>query len=334
MKIVIPGGSGQVGTLLTRALLEEGHEVVILSRRPVEHAARVATWDGETAGPWTDEIDGADVVINLAGRSVNCRYHARNRRRILDSRIRSTRVIGEAITGCRRPPRVWLQAGTATIYAHRYDADNDETSGVIGGKESGAPDTWRFSIDVATAWEREVSQARTPRTRKVLLRSAMTMSPDRGGAFSAFFTLARWGLGGPAGSGRQYVSWVHELDFVRAVRWLIEHEDISGPVNIAAPAPLTNAEFMRAIRDAWGIGFGLPAKRWMLEFAAVFHRTETELLLKSRRVVSGRLCDNGFEFRFPNWPEAARELCGRWRQMYRARRPDRQTKPPMLEGQG
>lgn len=317
MRIVIPGGSGQVGALLSRAFLDEGHEVVVLSRRPARHSARVVEWDGETSGPWIGELDGADVVINLAGRSVNCRYHARNRRQIKDSRIRSTRVVGQAIARCSRPPRVWLQASTATIYAHRHDSANDENSGIIGGDEPDAPKSWRFSIDVATAWEREFDRADTAATRKVLMRSALTMSPDRGGIFSAFLGLTRWGLGGPAGDGRQYVSWIHELDFVRAVRWLIDHEEIAGPVNIAAPTPLPNAEFMRALRDAWGIGFGLPAARWMLEVAALFHRTETELLLKSRRVVPGRLTEQGFDFRFPTWPAAVDELCRRWKHLYR-----------------
>jgi len=324
VKIVIPGGSGQVGTLLTRGLVLAGHEVVVLSRRPKTGTVRMVRWDGRTLAEWASEIDGADAVINLAGRSVNCRYHPRNRREIVDSRVESTRVLGQAIASCARPPSVWLQASTATIYAHRYDAANDERTGILGGAEQDAPGTWRFSIDVARAWERELEGASTPGTRKVLLRSAMTMSPDRGGVFCAFFGLVRWGLGGRAGDGRQYVSWVHERDFVRAALWLINREDISGPVNIAAPTPLPNRDFMQAIRQAWGIQFGLPAAKWMLEIASFSYRTETELLLKSRRVVPGRLTEGGFEFEFPVWPEAARDLCAQWRD---ANRSDRRRAP-------
>lgn len=312
MKVVIPGGSGQVGAILARAFTDDGHEVVVLSRNPGAAPWRVAGWDGRTIGPWAAEIDGADVVVNLAGRSVNCRYNAANRRAMLESRVDSTRAVGEAIRQAARPPFVWLQASTATIYAHRYDAENDEATGILGGAEEDAPGTWRFSIDVARAWERAANEAETPRTRKVLLRSAMTMSPDRGGVFDVLLGLVRRGLGGVNGDGRQYVSWIHDRDFVRTVYWLIENP-LEGPVNLAAPNPLPNAEFMRALRKAWGIGIGLPATRWMLEIGAVFLRTETELILKSRRVVPGRLLEGGFEFEFPTWERAAADLCRRWR---------------------
>jgi uncharacterized protein (TIGR01777 family) len=274
-------------------------------------------WDARTLGPWVEELEGAGAVINLAGRSVNCRYHAANRRAITESRIESTRAVGQAIAAARRPPPVWLQASTATIYAHRFDAPNDEATGILGGTEPGSPDTWRFSIDVATAWERALDETATPHTRKVALRSAMIMSPDRGGVFDVLLRLVRFGLGGAAGDGRQYVSWIHDRDFVHAVSWLIEHE-MEGPVNLAAPNPLPNADFMRALRQAWGIRLGLPASRWMLEVGAWLLRTETELVLKSRRVVPGRLLQAGFAFEFPDWPEAARDLCRRWREADRS----------------
>src|SRR5262245_55680685 len=170
MKIVIPGGGGQVGTVLAGAFSKDGHDVVVLSRRPASAAWRTAAWDGETLGDWAGEIDAADVVINLAGRSVNCRYHAKNRRQIMESRVRSTRVVGEAIVRAAHPPRVWLQASTATIYAHRYDAANNEATGILGGDEPHAPDTWRFSIDVAKAWERTAAEVVVPKTRRVLMR--------------------------------------------------------------------------------------------------------------------------------------------------------------------
>jgi uncharacterized protein len=316
MKIVIPGGSGQVGTLLARTFVADGHEVLVLSRRPRNAPWRVVRWDAESVGDWAANIDGADVVINLAGRSVNCRYHAENRRLIRESRVRSTRAVGEAIARAARPPGVWLQASTATIYAHRYDAPNEEATGSLGGSEEGAPDTWRFSIDVAKVWEQAANAVALPHTRTVLLRSAMTMSPDPGGVFAVLLGLTRWGLGGASGNGRQYVSWIHDRDFVRAVYWLIEHPQLAGPVNLASPIPVPNAEFMRALRAAWGIGFGLPATTWMLEVGAFFLRTETELVLKSRRVVPSRLLRAGFVFEFPIWANAAGDLCRRWRELH------------------
>jgi len=308
MKIVIPGGSGQVGMVLSRAFARDGHEVVVLSRRPATQPWRTVVWDGATVGEWAQELEGADAAINLAGRSVNCRYTAANRREILQSRLQSTRAVGEAIARCARPPRVWLQASTATIYAHRYDAANDERTGILGGDEPGAPDTWRFSIDVARAWENAFRDAVTPGTRKVALRSAITMSPDAGGPFDTLLGLVRCGLGGPAGDGRQFVSWVHHDDFTRAVRWLIDRDSFEGVVNIAAPEPLPNADFMRELRQAWGMPMGLPSSGWMLDLGAALMRTETELILKSRRVVPGRLLDEGFAFRYTRWADAARNL--------------------------
>jgi NAD dependent epimerase/dehydratase family enzyme len=203
---------------------------------------------------------------------------------------------------------------TATIYAHRYDAPNDEFTGLLGGHEPGVPDTWRFSIEVAQAWERAATEtAPPPATRLVLMRAAMVMSPDRGGVFDTLLGLVRRGLGGTSGDGRQFVSWIHEVDFLRAIHWLIAQEEVRGPVNLAAPGPLPNAEFMRALRTAWGTRLGLPATRWMLELGAMVLRTETELVLKSRRVIPGILAQRGYDFQFPSWPEAARELCERWK---------------------
>ncbi|HEV8579875.1 MAG TPA: TIGR01777 family oxidoreductase [Thermoanaerobaculia bacterium] len=313
MKIVIPGGTGQVGTLLARAFHGDGHEVVVFGRHPKAAPWRVVRWDPESPKGWPEEIDGADVVINLAGRSVNCRCTPRNRQEILLSRLSTVRAVGRAIQNAKRPPAVWLQASTATLYAHRYDAANDERTGIIGGTEPGAPDTWRFSIDVATAWERALDEVPTPKTRKVKLRSAMTMSPDRGGIFDTLLGLVRRGLGGKAGDGRQYVSWIHETDFVRAIYWLIEREHLDGAVNLASPNPLPQKEFMSVLRRAWGTAIGLPATKWMLEIGALLLGTETELILKSRRVVPGRLLEDGFSFDFPDWPAAAEDLCRRWR---------------------
>lgn len=324
MRVVLPGGTGQVGTILARAFVAQGAEVVAFSRQPekaqLPPGARVLPWDGATLGPWAEALEGADAVINLAGRSVNCRYNARNRCEILESRVRSTRAVGQAIAACAAPPRLWLQASTATIYSHRYDAPNDETTGVLGGSEPDAPATWRFSIDVARAWEQTARESAPPGVRLVLLRSAMVMSPDRGGVFDTLLGLVRRGLGGRMGDGRQYVSWIHHEDFVAAVRFLMEREDIDGPVNVASPHPIPNDDVMRALRQAWGARVGLPATTWMLEIGAVFLRTETELILKSRRVVPSRLLEAGFAFRFPRWPEAARDLCEAVKQSRAAQR--------------
>jgi uncharacterized protein (TIGR01777 family) len=315
MKIVIPGGSGHVGTLLARAFHRDGHEVIVVSREPGTAPWRVVQWNGRSLGAWAAELEGADAVINLAGRSVNCRYTPENRREIKESRVQSTRVLGEALRVLQRPPSVWLQASTATIYAHRYDAANDELTGLIGGCEPDVPESWNFSIDVATAWERELEMAGPlPQTRKVLLRSAIVMALDPGGPFDMLLRLVRYGLGGRFGDGRQYVSWIHEQDFIRAIYWLIARKDFEGPINLAAPHPLPNAEFMLALREAWGIRFGIPAAEWMLEVGAHFLRTETELILKSRRVVPSLLTQQGFGFQFQTWRIAARELCSRRRE--------------------
>jgi uncharacterized protein (TIGR01777 family) len=224
-----------------------------------------------------------------------------------------SRAVGQAIAQAARPPRVWLQASTATIYAHRYDGTNDERTGVLGGGESGAPSSWRFSIDVAQAWERAFDEVMLPRTRKVALRSAMTLSPDPGDVFDTLVGLVRRGLGGSAGDGRQFMSWIHYEDFVAAIRWLIEHDHVDGVVNVAAPDPLPNAEFMRVLREASGVSVGLPASKWMLEIGAMFMRTETELILKSRRVVPARLLEHGFAFTFPRWHDAALDLYQQWK---------------------
>ncbi|WP_030985422.1 TIGR01777 family oxidoreductase [Streptomyces sp. NRRL S-1813] len=311
MKIVIPGGTGQVGNILNRALSAAGHEVVALTRRPVREGEM--HWDGATLGPWAAAVDGSDVVINLAGRSVSCRYTPANLQEMMSSRVDSARVVGEAIAAAARPPRVWLQMSTATLYAHRFDAPHDEATGVVGGSEPGVPDYWAYSVEIAKAWERAQEQARTPDTRKVALRSAMVMSPDRGGVFDVLLRLARLGLGGPVAGGAQYVSWIHDRDFVRAVEFLTDRGDLTGPVNLAAPAPLPQRGFMRALRAAWGVPVGLPATKWMAELGAFALRSDTELLLKSRRVVPGRLLEAGFTFAYDAWPEAADDLVRRVR---------------------
>lgn len=315
MKVVITGGTGQVGQILREHYgVGDEHDVVVLSRgagrgsRPREQFVR---WDGTNLGDWAEAIEGADVVINLAGRTVNCRYTKANMDEMMRSRVDSTRVIGEAIAQAKVPPKLWLQMSTATIYAHRFDRSNDEATGKIGGSEPDVPDYWSFSIEIAKAWERELAEATVPNTRKVALRSAVVMSPHKGGPFDILRKLTRLGLGGSIAGGEQYVSWIHECDFVRIIDLLIERESIDGAINLAAPNPLPQREFMRELRQAEGVRIGLPATRLMAEIGAFFMRTDTELILKSRYVISSRLAKEGFAFDFPKWPAAAHDLCQR-----------------------
>ncbi len=325
MKIILPGGTGHLGHLLIRAFTRADHPCVILTRDPARAttditraglagAARAVQWDGRTLGPWAAEFEDADAVINLAGRSVDCRYTEANLAAMLHSRTNATRVVGAAIAAAKNPPRVWLNASTATIYAHAAPGDppRDEATGPLGGSEPGVPALWKRSVDIALAWERELFAAPTPRTRRVALRAAMVMGAARGGVFDAFATLCRLGMG-RQGSGDQFVSWIHEYDFVAAVNFLLTHNEIDGPVNLAAPGPLPNRDFIAAIHAALGSRLAIPAPAWLLELGAFFRRTETELLLKSRRVVPARLQAAGFRFRHPAWPEAACDLIDRWR---------------------
>jgi hypothetical protein len=328
MRILIPGGSGQVGTILAWRLHTSGHEITVLSRMPQTHGSHpwsTLAWDGLTPGPWTSEIDRSDAVIHLSGRSVNCRYTAANRQAIFDSRIKPTLLLGEIIAASPTPPRLWMNASTSTFYRHALDRSQDEFTGELGDlpSERGSrepanlPETWSFSIDVASRWEQAFLSISTPRTRKIRLRSSMVMSPDRGGVFSVLSKLARAGLGGSIGSGRQFVSWMHDLDYCRATDLLLAQPEITeetgGIVNMTAPEPLPNRDFMRALRQAWQMPIGLPASEWMIEIGTFLMRSESELVLKSRRVVPTLLLKHGFEFAFPTWPAAARDLVARVR---------------------
>jgi uncharacterized protein len=318
LRIVLPGGSGQVGQALARSFQQRGHHVTVLTRGPYTAAWHTVHWDGQTEGPWTEALEGADVCINLAGRSVNCRYTAKNRAEIHNSRVGTTRLLNRVIANLAAPPRMWLNASTATIYRHALDREMDEATGELGGgelisKRRRAPETWDFSIGIAKDWEAAFFETPTPRTRKVALRSAITFSPTPGNAFEAFINLVRFSLGGKQGNGRQYVSWIHETDFARAVEFLIDHEEFEGAVNLASPNPIPNWEFMEILREAYGMPNGFPAPALAIEIGAFFLRTESELVLKSRRVVPGRLLDAGFEFEFPMWQEAADDLVRQWK---------------------
>jgi uncharacterized protein (TIGR01777 family) len=299
--IVIPGGAGYLGHVLSSHFRQRSYKVVVLSRQASggESGVRYDQWDGATIGDWARHLEGATAVINLAGRSVNCRYNEENKREIYDSRLRSTRVIGEAIAACDRPPAVWINSSSATIYRHALDRDMDEASGEIGTG---------FSVDVCQQWERVLNEAVVPHTRKVALRAAMVCGRHKGGVMDALRSLSAKGLGGPAGKGNQYVSWIHEEDFARTIDFILDCDALSGPVNCAAPHPLPNAEFMRLLRQAYRRPVGLPAAAWMLEIGAVLLGTETELLLKSRRVVPRKLLKSGFVFHFPHWREAVQQI--------------------------
>jgi uncharacterized protein (TIGR01777 family) len=317
--IVIPGGSGHVGSLLAHYFQERGHRVTVLTRGPYAASWNTVHWDGVHTGPWVEHLEGADVCINLAGRSVNCRYTSANREAIYRSRIETTQLLGDVIAGLADPPKVWLNASTSTIYRHALDRPMDEFTGELGGNEMltawrRVPETWNFSMRVARDWEAAFYAAVAPRTRKVALRSAIVMSAEPGGAFSLLLNLVRWSLGGAQGNGGQFVSWIHGLDFARAVGFLIENHQFEGPVNLAAPNPLPNREFMATLREAWGIPNGIPAPAPLLELAALFLRTESELVLKSRHVVPAQLLRAGFEFEFPTWSEAAADLVRQVRQ--------------------
>jgi uncharacterized protein (TIGR01777 family) len=309
-RIVIPGGSGCVGELLARHFYEQGDQVTVLSRTPRQAPWATAVWNGRDVGEWIHAIDGADVVINLAGRSVDCRYTIENRREILNSRVESTRAIGGAIARVSRPPALWINASTATIYRHSLDREMDESTGELGGHEAGAQPTWKFSTDVAKAWEAAFFGVATPGTRKVATRSAIVMIP--GVSWMGKLTgLMRLGLGGTEGPGTQFMSWIHQTDFIRAIEFLIATESLDGAVNICSPNPLPNREFLRELRRAYGAHLAPPLPEWTLRLGSILMRTEAELVLKSRRVIPGRLLDAGFEFRYANWAAAAQDLARR-----------------------
>jgi hypothetical protein len=328
MRILIPGGSGQVGTILARHLTTAGHEVVVLTRHPASlpaHPWRVLPWDGLHPGPWVEVLHHADAVIHLSGRTVNTRYTPQHRREILDSRILPTLLLGQLIAASPTPPRLWLNASTATIYRHALDHAQDEFTGEPGDRpsERGAhepaslPETFSFSVDVGHRWEEALAAIPTPRTRRIALRTSLVMSPDPGGVFRVLSRLARFGLGGTQGSGDQRISWMHDLDYARAIDLLLAHPEIAdetgGIINLAAPDAPANRDFMRSLRRAWHQPIGLPAAAWMLRIGMAVVGTEPELVLKSRWVAPALLLRHGFTFTFPDWPSAAADLVHRAR---------------------
>lgn len=307
-RIVLAGGSGLLGRMLAEYLGAKGYQVVILSRSgrttSIPNDVRVQQWDARTLGDWARELDGAFAVINLTGRSVNCRYNAKNRRQIMDSRVLSTEVISRAIALCKTPPPIWLNASTATIYKHSFDKPMDENA----EKAATADAKDEFSVEVAMAWEKAFFEANTPATRKVALRISMVLVEESGSVFPVLRGLVKRGLGGALAGGRKYVSWIHHEDFCRAIEWILVHDNVQGGINVAAPNPTTNRDMMRVLRRVCGMPIGLPATAWMMEIGAFFMRTETELMLKSRRVVPGTLLREGFQFTYPEFKQAADDL--------------------------
>jgi len=319
-KIILAGGSGFLGSELARHFQALGWGVAILTRapKPRKDTVREVGWDAESLGDWARELDGAAAVVNLTVRSVDCRYTAKNRREIMDSRVNSTRVVGEAIAQCRVPPRGWLNSSTATVYTHTFGKPHDESSRDM---DSATEAKDAFSVEVAQAWEKALFEARLPltptlspsdgereRTRRVALRTSMVLGLGRNSVFPVLRRLTKFGLGGRQSSGKQFVSWIHVEDFCRAIEWIIAHDDFAGPINQCAPNPLPNWEMMKDFREVFGMPIGLPATEWMLEIGAFFLRTETELIFKSRRVVPGRLLASGFEFKFPDFKSALENL--------------------------
>jgi uncharacterized protein len=299
-KVVLAGGSGYLGGVLAGHFSAISAEVIILSRHtaPARENIRTVVWDGETTGGWTVCLEGADLLVNLCGKNVNCRYTARNKAEILRSREVPTRLLGEAIGGLEQPSRLWINSSSATIYRHAEDRPQDEVSGEIGHG---------FSIDVCRRWEETFFGTRVPRTRKVALRIGIVLG-RADSAFPRLLTLARLGMGGRQGTGTQYVSWVHEQDVARCCEWLTEHPEIEGPVNLTAPNPLTNKDLMSVIREACGMPFGLPVPDFMLRLGAVLIGTEPELVLKSRWVLPSRLLDAGYTFYSSDARHAVRDL--------------------------
>lgn len=281
--VVIAGASGFIGTYFRRRFGAQGWSVRTVGRG----AENSANWDDD--GGIASALIGAELLVNLAGRSVNCRYTPRNRAEILKSRTDTTAALGRAVAACKTPPRTWINASTGTIYRHADERAQTEHDGEIGTG---------FSVDVVRAWEEALEAARTPETRKIPLRIAIVLGPD-GGALAPFRTMARLGLGGHMGPGTQQFSWVHVEDLFRAVTFVHTRADITGPVNLATPHPVDNRELMDLVRRSQGVPFGLPAPRWLLELGAILIRTETELVLKSRWVAPRKLLDAGFTFEFP-----------------------------------
>lgn len=300
-KIVVAGATGFLGGVLTQYFVKRGNTVYALCRKlpaTSQQHVKYVLWDGETLGNWAEALEGAEMLINMVGRSVDCRYNEKNKAQILNSRINSTKILGEAVLARADPPKLWINSSSATIYRHSEDKAMNEYDGELG-------DT--FSEQVCKAWEATFHACYTPHTRKVVIRSAIVFG-NSGGVLPVLRSLTAKGLGGKQGSGKQYVSWIHEHDFCRAIEYIAQHPVMSGVYNLSSPNPVRNEEMMTTLRLDMGKLIGMPSTKWMLEIGAILLQTETELVLKSRRVVPQKLLDAGFEFCFPNVWHALKEL--------------------------
>ena len=299
-KIILAGGNGYMGQVFAEYYRNLAAEIIILSRRPADKQGDITTlvWNGVNEGEWGSSLDGADLLINLCGKNVNCRYTAKNKAEIINSRIHPTKLLGDVIANLQSPPKLWINITSATIYRHAEDRPQDEETGEIG---------YGFSIDVCRQWEQTFFETSTPNTRKIALRMGIVLG-SRDGAFPRLLNLVKFGLGGRQGDGQQYVSWVHEQDAAKCTEWLMQHKELEGVINCTAPEAVKNAEFMKLIRNAYGVPFGLPSPAWLLELGAVVIGTETELILKSRWVAPKLLVDSGYSFIFPKAAHAIKDI--------------------------
>jgi uncharacterized protein (TIGR01777 family) len=298
-RVILAGGSGFLGKLLSEYLTERGYEIIVLTRHPAQNAGRIKEvyWDGRTLGPWAELLNGARAVVNLAGKSVNCRYTPQNRREINESRVNSVRVIGEAIHACSKPPRVLVQAASLAIYGDTGDRWCDESTSPGDG----------FPVETCLLWEKAFEESPTPQTRRVILRIGFVLGKSRG-ALQTLGRLAKLGLGGTVGNGRQYISWIHCLDMTRLFFAAIEQEQMSGVFNATGPQPVTNAEFMRELRRAVHRPWSPPVPTWAVHIGSRLMGTEACLALTGRRCVPKRLQDFGFDFNFPMLREALADI--------------------------
>ncbi|QWX83037.1 TIGR01777 family protein [Cellulophaga sp. HaHaR_3_176] len=299
-KLIIVGGSGFLGNAIAKHFVNTFKDIVILTRGASEtkNGIRYTSWDAKSVGSWAKEFDNCDVLINMVGRSVDCRYTKKNKSLILSSRVDATKVLGEVLLKSEKPPKIWLNSSTATIYRHSLDLQMDEISGEIGNG---------FSVEVAKAWEKTFFASPLKNTRKIALRTSIVLGKN-GGALVPLKKLAQIGFGGKQGNGNQFFSWIHITDFLRSIDFIIKTENIEGPINIVAPQPCTNAYLMEKIRKSISIGFGIPLSEKILKIGALCIQTETELILKSRNVIPGRLLNKGFEFQYPTIEKALNDL--------------------------
>ncbi|WP_103071032.1 TIGR01777 family oxidoreductase [Aquimarina sediminis] len=299
-KIVIAAGTGFLGKILINHFAPKANTIIVLTRgeNRTENNIQFVHWDAKTLGNWTKELNGADALINMAGKSVDCRYTKKNKKLILDSRIQSTAILGKAIKICQNPPKIWINSSTATIYRHSLHKKMDEQEGEIG---SG------FSVNVATSWENTFFSQQTPATRKIALRTSIVLG-QKGGAFPPILNLVKIGFGGKQGNGNQKISWIHEIDFARSIEFIMHTPHIKGVINIVSPQPTTNSIFMKTLREIIKPSIGIPLSKPILKLGARIIKTETELILKSRNVIPGKLDHNGFKFSFPNLEKALQNL--------------------------